>query len=55
MNWTFLLTITGLAIIGILFGNAVQKKIPASRLRKVFGWFILMMGVYILSRELFLQ
>jgi uncharacterized membrane protein YfcA len=55
MNWSFLLTITGLAIIGIMIGNAAQKKIPSSKLRKVFGWFILVMGVYILSRELFFQ
>jgi uncharacterized membrane protein YfcA len=55
MNWSFLLTITGLAIIGIMIGNAAQKKIASSKLRKVFGWFILVMGIYILSRELFFQ
>jgi uncharacterized membrane protein YfcA len=55
MNWGFLLTITGLAIVGIMIGNAAQKKIASSKLRKIFGWFILVMGIYILSRELFFQ
>jgi uncharacterized membrane protein YfcA len=54
MNWTFLLTITALAIVGIMIGNAAQKKIPSSKLRKIFGWFILVMGIYILSREMFI-
>jgi uncharacterized membrane protein YfcA len=53
MDWTFLLSITILAIIGILIGNRFQKKISAIKLRQAFGWFILVMGVYILSKEFF--
>lgn len=52
MDWRFLLTITSLAIIGILIGNQLQKKISAIKLRKAFGWLVLMMGVTILLREL---
>jgi uncharacterized protein len=52
MDWPFLLSITALAIAGIFIGNQLQKKISAVRLRKSFGWFILIMGVYILVREL---
>jgi uncharacterized membrane protein YfcA len=52
--WTFLLSITMLAVIGILIGNRVSKRISANRLRKVFGWFILVMGTWILVKELFL-
>ena len=55
MDWPFLLTITCLAIAGILFGNSLQKKVASVKLRKAFGWFILAMGVYILIREVFLQ
>lgn len=52
MDWLFLLSITALAIAGIFIGNKIQKKFSAHRLRKVFGWFILFMGLYILTREL---
>jgi uncharacterized membrane protein YfcA len=55
MDWTFLLLITALAIIGILIGNLLQKKISSARLRKMFGWFILVMGIFILSKELWFQ
>ena len=54
MNWNLLLTITSLAIAGILIGNKLHKKISAIRLRKAFGWLTLSMGTWILVRELFL-
>jgi uncharacterized membrane protein YfcA len=52
--WTFLLTITALAVFGILIGNRISKKISASALRKTFGWFVFAMGCWILIKELFL-
>jgi uncharacterized membrane protein YfcA len=52
MDWTFLLSITALSIIGILIGDRISKKIPALTLRKSFGWFVLIMGCWILFREL---
>jgi uncharacterized protein len=51
MNWSFLFSITMLAIAGILIGNRLQKKVPAIKLRKAFGWLILLMGSWILFRE----
>jgi uncharacterized protein len=54
MDWTFLLTISSLAVAGILIGNQWQKRISALKLRIAFGWFILMMGSWILIRELIL-
>lgn len=52
MDWKFLLSITALSIIGILIGDKISKKIPATVLRKSFGWFVLIMGCWILFREL---
>lgn len=52
MDWTFLLAFTSLAIAGILIGNQLQRKISALRLRIAFGWLVLVMGTYILIREL---
>jgi uncharacterized protein len=53
IEWKFLMMITSLAILGILIGNRLQKKVSSYRLRRSFGWFILLMGMYILWRELF--
>jgi uncharacterized protein len=53
MDWSFLLIITGLAVTGILVGNMLTNKISSVLLRKVFGWFILLMGCWILIKELF--
>jgi uncharacterized protein len=52
MDWRFLLTITCLAIFGILIGNKVQRRFSSQKLRKAFGWMILAMGCYILIREI---
>jgi uncharacterized protein len=55
MDWIFLLSISGLAIIGILLGNRFSKMISGAQLRIAFGWFTLAMGCYILFRELILK
>ncbi len=52
MNWPFLLSVTVIAIIGVHFGNVYSRKIPGVKLRKVFGWFTLAMGSWILFKEL---
>jgi len=51
MNWTFLLSITALAVSGILIGNRLSRKISPALLRKIFGWFVLIMGCWILFKE----
>ena len=52
MNWPFLLSITGLAVCGILIGNRLSHKFSSIQLRKSFGWFVLIMGCWILLREI---
>ncbi len=52
MNWTLLLLVTALAIAGIFVGNQLSKKIDGSVLKKGFGWFVLAMGFYIITKEL---
>ncbi|HEX8060856.1 MAG TPA: sulfite exporter TauE/SafE family protein [Cyclobacteriaceae bacterium] len=54
MNWPLLLSLTVLAILGILIGNNLSKKISGMRLRIAFGWLTLVTGIYILVREVFL-
>lgn len=54
MNWSFLLTITSLAVTGILIGNTLTHTVSSVQLRKIFGWFVLLMGCWILTREIWL-
>ena len=53
MDWTLLLSVTGLAIAGIFIGNAISKKLSPEGLKKGFGWFVLVMGIYIIIKEIF--
>jgi uncharacterized membrane protein YfcA len=52
IDWNLLLSVTGLAIVGIFMGNALSKKVSADSLKKGFGWFVLVMGIYIIVKEL---
>ncbi|RAW03450.1 sulfite exporter TauE/SafE family protein [Pseudochryseolinea flava] len=54
IDWQFLLTITTLAIIGILIGNRLSKKISQTKLRTAFGYFVCLVGCWILIKELLL-
>jgi hypothetical protein len=55
MDWKLLLFVTGAAVIGIFIGSALNKKVPGEKLKKWFGWFVLVMGIYIIIKELFLR
>lgn len=54
IDWTFLLTFTGISIIGIFIGIYLNKFIDGKSLKKAFGWFVLVMGIYIIVKELIL-
>ncbi len=51
-NWTILLSFTALAIAGIFIGSKLTDKVSGVSLRRGFGWFILVMGIYIIAREM---
>lgn len=53
IEWQFLITISLLAVIGILAGNFISRRIAALFLRKTFGWFTLVVGTGILAKEFF--
>ncbi len=52
IDWTFLLSFTGLSILGIFIGIYLNKFIDGGKLKKGFGWFVLIMGVYIVLKEI---
>ena len=53
IDWKLILVFTGLSVIGIFIGSALSKKIKDEKLKKGFGWFVLLMGIYIVVKELF--
>jgi len=55
INWTFLFSFSAVAIVGILLGALLSKRIQETKLKPAFGWFVLVMGVYIIINELFLR
>lgn len=51
IHWPFLLTIAAFAIGGIFIGNILSRKIDGAKLKPAFGWFVLVMGIYIVLKE----
>ena len=54
IDWKLLTTISSIAVIGIIIGAQLSKKIDGKKLKPAFGWFILLMGIYIIVKELFI-
>ena len=54
-NWILLLSFTLLSAGGLFIGSHFSDKISPASLKKGFGWFILIMGVFVIVRELFLS
>ena len=52
MDYVFLLSIAFIAGVGIFIGTFLSKKIDGAKLKPVFGWFVLIMGMYIITKEL---
>ena len=52
-DWKFLIFFTLFAIAGIFAGGLLAKKIEGEKLKKAFGWFVLIMGIYIFVKEIF--
>ncbi len=55
VDWPFLSTITFIAIMGILIGSFLSSKIDGKKLKPAFGWFVLIMGIYIIIKETLLK
>ncbi|MPN63383.1 hypothetical protein SDC9_211141 [bioreactor metagenome] len=54
-DWNFLLIFSGLAIVGIFVGIAISKRMDGTKLKPLFGWIVLGMGIFIIIKEIFLQ
>jgi uncharacterized membrane protein YfcA len=52
LNWNFLLPFTGLSIVGIFVGMYLARFVEPDQLKKGFGWFVLAVAVYMITKEL---
>lgn len=53
IDYEFLLLISAMAFIGMFIGISLSKKIDGCKLKPIFGWFVLLMGIYIITKEIF--
>ncbi|WP_327365215.1 sulfite exporter TauE/SafE family protein [Streptomyces sp. NBC_01217] len=51
IDWGLALVVTAAAVIGSLIGSRFAGRIPQDTLRKAFGWFVVVMGVFVLSQQ----
>ena len=54
IDWLFLAVFSTISIVGIFIGSFLSTKVHADKLKTSFGWFVLMMGIYIIFKEIFL-
>ena len=54
VNWKLILSFSSIAVVGMLLGIKLSEKIEGATLKKLFGIIVLIMGIFIIVKELFL-
>jgi len=52
LNWPVIASFVTVGIAGSLTGSAICHRLPQQRLRRLFAWVVLAMGLYLLWRNL---
>jgi uncharacterized membrane protein YfcA len=52
INWYFIFSFASFTIIGILIGTYLSRFIDGQKLKKIFGWFVMLLGLYIIISSL---
>lgn len=55
IEWNFLILFTAFSVTGIFIGTWLNKFVDGQRLKRSFGWFVLVMGVYMIAKETVLK
>jgi uncharacterized membrane protein YfcA len=51
IDWGLTLAVTAAAVVGALLGGRLVAKVPQDLLRRGFGWFVLVMGGFVLLQQ----
>ena len=51
--WASILPFTFFALVGILLGTALNRKIPVNKLKPAFGWFVLVLGAAMILKQIY--
>ena len=51
LDWKTLGIVTALGIIGSVAGSKLARRLPQEKLKRWFGYFLIVMGIYILARS----
>jgi uncharacterized membrane protein YfcA len=52
IDWNFLLLFTAFSLVGIAIGIYYSKHVKEEKLKPAFGWFTLILGIFIILKEL---
>jgi uncharacterized membrane protein YfcA len=52
LDWSVLALVTVLGIAGSVLGSRLARRVHQDRLKRWFGYFLIVMGIYILARSL---
>ncbi|HQV52809.1 MAG: sulfite exporter TauE/SafE family protein [Flavobacteriales bacterium] len=53
-QYAILLPLVAIAILGTVLGSRMSKQVDGKKLRPIFGWFVLAMGIMIMVKELWM-
>ena len=51
LDWSLVIAVTVAAVVGSVVGGRLAGRIPEEALRKGFGWFVLVMGSFVLIQQ----
>lgn len=51
LDWQTLILVTALGIVGSFGGAKIANRMPQDKLKKGFGYFLIVIGMYILARS----
>lgn len=51
-DWAFVGLFTVLTVLGIITGTLLSRRVDSKILRAIFGWVVLAIGLFVLSKEL---
>lgn len=52
IDWVFLLSFSVFTVLGILIGTYLSRFIDGQKLKRMFGWLVMLLGIYIIISSL---